>query len=187
MIVLRLRQFANRIRSVIKFDICNRFVKHGRFIRCPMSVWFYAPHGRIILGDYVQFGVGCTVGCDITFGSKILIGRNVAFVGRDDHRIDLVGKTIWDSGRGDTKATVVEDDVWIGHGATVVAGVTIGRGSVVAAGSVVTKSVPRYCVVGGVPANVIKMRFAPEQILEHENVLGYLERTRVEKAVLVKL
>jgi acetyltransferase-like isoleucine patch superfamily enzyme len=141
-----------------------------------MGVWFYSPHRRISLGDHVQFGVGCTVQCDIALGSNVLIARNVAFVGRDDHRIDIVGKAIWDSGRGDRYETVVEDDVWIGYGAIIVAGVTIGRGSVIAAGSVVTKTVPRYSIVGGVPARFIRMRFTPAEIDRHETILGYLDR-----------
>jgi len=147
-----------------------------------MSVWFYSPHRSITLGDYVQFGPRCSVQFDIVFGSKVLVGRSVAFVGRDDHRIDIVGKAIWDSGRGDQYKTTVEDDVWIGHGAIVVAGVTIGRGSVVAAGSVVTRDVPRYSVVAGVPARVVKMRFTPEQIVEHEELLGYTDRTLLQAA-----
>ena len=55
---------------------------------------------------------------------------------------------------------IVEDDVWIGHGATILSGVRIGQGAVVAAGSVVTKDVPPYAIVGGVPAKVIKYRFS---------------------------
>src|ERR1035437_3659657 len=125
MIRKAIRGVANRLRTLIKFGILNRWVRHGTNIRCPMDVWFYSPHRRITLGDYVQFGRGCTVQCDIRIGSKVLIARNVAFVGRDDHRVDIVGKAIWDSGRGDSYATRVEDDVWIGHGAIVVAGVTI--------------------------------------------------------------
>jgi acetyltransferase-like isoleucine patch superfamily enzyme len=80
------------------------------------------------------------------------MARNVAFVGRNDHRIDVVGKPIWDSPRGDSCKTVVEDDVWIGHGAIIISGVTIGRGSVVAAGSVVTRDVEPYSIVAGIPA-----------------------------------
>lgn len=50
---------------------------------------------------------------------------------------------------------------------------TIGRGSVVAAGAVVTKSFPPYSIIGGVPAKLLKMRFTPKQIAEHEALLYY--------------
>ena len=58
----------------------------------------------------------------------------------------------------------VDDDVWIGYGATIMPGVHIGQGAVVAAGAVVTKDVPPYAIVGGVPAKIIKYRFSPEVI-----------------------
>lgn len=61
---------------------------------------------------------------------------------------------------------VVADDVWIGCGTTVLSGVHIGQGAVIAAGSVVTKDVPPYAIVGGVPTKVIKYRFSPEMITE---------------------
>lgn len=61
---------------------------------------------------------------------------------------------------------IVDDDVWIGYGATIMSGVHIGQGAVVAAGAVVTKDVPPYAIVGGVPAKVIKYRFEPEMIEE---------------------
>ena len=54
------------------------------------------------------------------------------------------------------------NDVWIGRNAIVLAGVTVGDGSVVAAGAVVTRDVPPYTIVGGVPARAIKMRFSQE-------------------------
>lgn len=61
---------------------------------------------------------------------------------------------------------LVDDDVWIGYGATIMSGVHIGQGAVVAAGAVVTRDVPPYAVVGGVPAKVIKKRFDEEIISE---------------------
>lgn len=59
---------------------------------------------------------------------------------------------------------IIENDVWIGHGAMIMNGVTIHNGAVVAANSVVTKDVPPYAVVGGNPARVIKYRFSRETI-----------------------
>lgn len=64
-----------------------------------------------------------------------------------------------------TKSPIlVGNDVWIGMNSLILSGVTIGHGAVVAAGSVVTRDVPPYALVGGVPARVIKMRLRPNQI-----------------------
>lgn len=63
------------------------------------------------------------------------------------------------------KKTVIGSDVWIGHGVIIKQGVRIGDGCVLAAGAVVTKDVPPYAVVGGVPAKVIKYRFS-QQIID---------------------
>lgn len=60
---------------------------------------------------------------------------------------------------------IVDDDVWIGYGATILSGVHIHQGAVIAAGAVVTKDVPPYAIVGGAPANIIKYRF-DEKIIE---------------------
>jgi acetyltransferase-like isoleucine patch superfamily enzyme len=92
-------------------------------------------------------------------------------VGRDDHCIDIPGNTIWDAPRGDKHKVVVEDDVWIGHGAIILSGVTIGRGAIVAAGAVVVEDVPRYSIVGGNPAQLIKKRFSDEERCVHDAML----------------
>ena len=64
-----------------------------------------------------------------------------------------------------TERTIIGADVWVGARATVVAGVTVGVGSVIGTGSVVTRDVPPYAIVAGVPAKVIKYRF-PEDVIE---------------------
>ena len=51
---------------------------------------------------------------------------------------------------------IIEDNVWIGDKATVLPGVTIGKGAIVAANAVVTKDVPPYCIVAGIPAKIVK-------------------------------
>lgn len=60
--------------------------------------------------------------------------------------------------------TVIGNDVWIGHNATIMPGLTIGDGAIVATNATVTRDVPPYAIVGGNPAQVIRKRFSDEQI-----------------------
>lgn len=64
------------------------------------------------------------------------------------------------------KKTVIGNDVWIGRRAIIKAGVTVGDGVVIGSGSVVTKDIPPYAIVGGVPAKILKYRFGEETIKE---------------------
>jgi len=61
-----------------------------------------------------------------------------------------------------SQQTIIGHDVWIGQGAMIMDGVNVGHGAIVAAGAVVTKAVPAYAIVGGVPAKVIRFRFAKD-------------------------
>lgn len=65
---------------------------------------------------------------------------------------------------------IVQNDVWIGHNATIMAGVKIGNGAIVSANAHVVKDVPPYAIVGGNPAKVIKYRFTEEQIEDLQKI-----------------
>lgn len=170
-VALRVRALANGIRTFIVLRLVYPWVVARGFVRIPFSVSIWSPNRRVSLGDRVQFGRNCLIQCDAMIGDDVLIAQNVAFVGRDDHLYDIPGLRIWDSGRGDRHMVCVKDDVWIGHGAIVLSGVTVGCGSIVAAGAVVTKDVPPYSIVAGNPAVVVKQRFSSAQIAVHEDLL----------------
>lgn len=108
------------------------------------------------LGDY------CFVGAagGVTIGNYVLIGQGVRFHSENHviSRTDIPMKSQGVTNEG----IVVEDDVWLGSGVLVLDGVRIGHGAVVAAGSVVTKDVPSWAIVGGVPAKILKYRQIPE-------------------------
>ncbi|VAW41000.1 hypothetical protein MNBD_GAMMA01-794 [hydrothermal vent metagenome] len=112
----------------------------------------------------LTFGVGsyCCEYCVFGVNEKIDIGRNVmiapAVTIRDtDHCFDRTDIPMRNQGII-TSPVTIEDDVWIGHGAIILKGVTIGTGAVVAAGAVVVKDVLPFSIVGGVPAKVISSR-----------------------------
>jgi acetyltransferase-like isoleucine patch superfamily enzyme len=113
----------------------------------------------IVIGHKVQFGHYCSIASDVHFGNNILLAGRVCFVGKNDHKYDIPGQYIWDGERGKDGITIVEDDVWIGHNTTIIAGVTIGKGSIIAAGSLLNKDVPPCEIWGGLPARKIKDRF----------------------------
>lgn len=109
----------------------------------------------------------------LIIGNYCSIASNSLFVLDSEHRVDTIStypfkvKILGEKEEATSKGDiVVGDDVWIGARAIIMSGVTIGQGAVVAAGAVVTKDVPPYAIVGGVPAKVIKFRFEQEIIDE---------------------
>jgi serine acetyltransferase len=85
----------------------------------------------------------------------------------------------------DDAPVVISNDVWIGTGAIILKGVTIDRGAIIAAGAVVTKNVPPYAIVSGVPARLIKFRWKLSEIIQHEEIL-YEKEHRIGEELLIK-
>lgn len=85
------------------------------------------------------------------------------------------------------KSCLVEDDVWVGHNSVICPSVrSVGRGSVVAAGAVVTKDVPRYALVAGVPARIVKFRFTSATIDKIENSRWWLQDAEHLRALVTQ-
>lgn len=142
----------NMTAPVNVFD--QRKVSVGKGSYGGLEVFFFGTEGeRVEIGNYVS------------------IGPHVTFLAGGEHRLDCVTTYPFLAyGLGEVEAVskgpiVVKDDAWIGLGAKILSGVTIGQGAVVAAGAIVTKDVPPYAVVGGVPAKLIRWRF-PEHVRE---------------------
>ena len=114
-------------------------------------------------------------------GLRVKTGNHAMILGRFYRTIKENEKPA-----GLDKDVVVESDVWIGCNVTLLSGVTIGRGCTIAAGAVVTRSMPPYCVVAGVPAKPIKFKWTIDEIIQHESML-YPENERIPRDELEKI
>ncbi len=165
----------------------NAFHSHGKN-------FFFDPEGLYIfdnmdIGDNVTIGLGSAFMAKesrIYIGNNVMIAPYVVFVA-GNHNTSVVGKAMYDvleKRPQDDQDIVVEDDVWIGTGVTVLKGVRIGRGSIVAAGALVTKDVHPYTIVGGVPARKISTRFPDKNVvLKHEEILYPKEKRLSDEMV----
>lgn len=112
---------------------------------------------RFMAGDYVFIGKGV----EIDVAEKVVIGAHSLLapgVFIADHEHNIVRDKQIDEQGCISKPVVIGEDVWIGTHAVILAGITIGNGAVVGAGAVVTKDVPEYAVVAGVPARILHYR-----------------------------
>jgi acetyltransferase-like isoleucine patch superfamily enzyme len=155
------------------------FRSHGKnFIFDPFGSYSYK---TISVGDDVSIGIGATLWAtesSITIGNKVMFGPNVTIMG-GDHNTSRIGIFMCDNHDKmpeNDLPVVIEDDVWIGAGATLLKGVRIGRGSIVAAGALVIRDVLPYSIVGGVPAKRLTTRWNAEEIMAHEAALYPVEK-----------
>lgn len=122
---------------------------------------------KVIIKKYTVFAANCTIAPN-SHRSTVTIPQ---FLLGASHVNDYSSEII------------IDEDVWLGVGVTILSGVHIGRGCIIGAGSLVTKSLPPYSVAVGSPARILKKNFSVEQIMQHEKVL-YPENERFTRQQL---
>jgi acetyltransferase-like isoleucine patch superfamily enzyme len=136
------------------------------YIRGELMVFGHG--GQISIGDWCYVGEGTRIwsAASIEIGNRVLISHSVNIFDSLTHPIAAAQRheqvrQIFTIGHPreislDEKPVRIDDDAWIGAGAFVLRGVTVGKGGIVAAGSVVTRDVPPYSIVAGNPAVVLR-------------------------------
>jgi maltose O-acetyltransferase len=126
-------------------------VGEDAYVRPP----FFCDYGYNITlgaGSFLNFNCVILDVVPVTIGDRVLIASAVQFLAADHPRDVATRSTGLENGR----PIVIEDDAWIGGGAILCPGVTIGRGSIIGAGSVVTRDVPAGVVAAGNPCRVLR-------------------------------
>ena len=159
------------IKNVVKDPsiIIGDFTFYHDFVNDPRdfeknNVLYHYPinHDKLIIGKF----------CSIACGAKFLFnGANHTLKSLSTYPFPIFYEEwshgIWADKSWDNKGDIkIGNDVWIGYDAIIMAGVTIGDGAIIATRAVVTKDVPPYTIVGGVPAKIIRKRFSDEVIEE---------------------
>lgn len=140
------------------------------------------------IGKFCSIGPDCKIGLGKHPSNTFVSTHPVFFSTLEQAQVSFVDKSYFE----EYENIVIGNDVWLGANVVVVDGVSISDGVIVAAGSVVTKDVPPYAVVGGVPAKIIKYRFDEDEIKQLLKIkwwdmnIEYL-RKNVEKFHDIKL
>lgn len=134
----------------------NIFEECGRNVIIKQNAYFGRGDG-IKLGNNSQIGERSYVSSFTKIGRDVIMGPEV-IIWSVSHRFDRTDIPINRQGGTEPKPVEIGDDVWIGQRVIIMPGVKIGSHSVIGAGAIVTKDVPEWAVVAGIPAKIIRMR-----------------------------
>ncbi len=139
-------------------------IRFGRFVWIGDGTKIRCHEGVVEIGAKTVMGQECTISAyqRVRIGEECVIADRAMFIDFD-HGIVEVERPIRKQGiyKRDVE---VGNNVWIGYGACILRGVSVGDNSVIGTNSVVTKDVPANAVVGGIPARIIRMREAPRDL-----------------------
>lgn len=131
------------------------------------NVQLSAKGGCIKIGANVGIGSNCVIHAGKTnvvqIGNNALIAPYV-YIGGTRYHFDRLDIPIDEQGPAPQGGVTIGDDVWIGAGTVIVDGIKIGNHAIIGAGAVVTKDVPEYAIVGGVPAKILSSRYNPIEV-----------------------
>ncbi len=128
---------------------------------------------------YLRIGNFCSIASDVLFVLSSEHPKN--YISTYPFKVMIQGEEHEAISKGNI---LIDDDVWIGAKATIMSGVHINQGAIIAAGAVVTKDVPPYAIVGGVPAKVINYRFSPNVIDKMLSIdFSLLDRELINKHI----
>ena len=139
-------------------------IRFGRFVWIGDGTKIRCHEGEVAIGPKTVIGQECTISAyrHVAIGEQCVIADRAMFIDFD-HGVVEVERPI--RSQGIYKRDVeVGNNVWIGYGACILRGVSVGDNSVIGTNSVVTKDVPANAVVGGIPARIIRMREAPREL-----------------------
>lgn len=134
------------------------FKSCGKKVQIKTGAYF-GDGGELVVGDRSQIGQNSRIDHQVTIGCDVLMGPDVVIM-TNGHAYENPDIPINQQGAIKRKPVVIGNDVWIGTRVVILPGITIGDGAVIAAGAIVTKSIPPFAVVAGVPAQVVKWRGA---------------------------
>jgi acetyltransferase-like isoleucine patch superfamily enzyme len=139
-------------------------IEFGRFVWIGDKTKIRCHEGRVEIGPKTVMGQECTISAyqRVRIGEQCVIADRAMFIDFD-HGVVEVERPIRLQGIY-KRDVVVGSNVWIGYGACILRGVSVGDNSIVGTNSVVTKDVPANAVVAGIPARIIRMREAPQEL-----------------------
>lgn len=161
-LLYRLRMYAQ---TYMRYYFWKQFLKRvGKDVVIMDNVQIVDPW-NIEIGNHFYINNHCTLlgFGSIKIGDYVMLGEYCEILAGEHEYSGLQPMMLQETKSG---SIIIEDDVWVGTHAVILPNVTIGRGSIIAAGAVVTKSVPPFTIVGGVPAKIIKRRFSNKKIVD---------------------